>query len=425
MKKIFILIMVLCFGMSMTLSTNVSAATTILIDEEFQMDMSKWTTTQTPALKDATATIVTDPVAENIGNKVLKIQADSGITQGDKGRIYPIPNISFAAGKKLVIKFDFYIPTSNGITQFRLGNILLTGGNIQHNGVVAAAFTKDRWNTCLAYYDYDDKSSKVFLNGSEIVVGTNIDTTKVYTYLYPSWMAANQKIYIDNIVFMSVDTSKISLSNPSNGSINVALNRDIELDFSNLMQSATINPLNIYLKKLNGDIVPCDLLQEDTKINTNVSIKLKNILEAQTDYTIVVNNTIDFLGVMLPKTEISFKTGDAEPFYAGAPTFTKNSNAISTLNTETIKASVKIYNNKNSEQNIDLIGVLLKDGRIQAMNIYTQTIASLSQTVATVELNVMDLDSQIELYLWDALMGENVLTGKYILDKNGVWYEAN
>ena len=295
-KRILNLVIVGCLilGIMNSVELNVAAGGTTMLSDDFQTNLTKWTTTQAPALKDATATIVADPVTANSGNTVLKILANSGITAGDKNRIYPVPNISFAAGSKLAMQFDFYIPVTNGISQFRLGNLLLSAGNVQYNGTVASAFVKDRWNTCMMYYDYDGKIGKAYLNGTEIASDTNLDTTKVNTYLYPSWMAADNVIFLDNVSFVTPST-QFNFVSSTEKNATVSLNSLINLQFDNTVDKASLDTITV---KRTDDQSAVSISKKYMN-NNKVILQLASDLVANKSYTVDFSSVKNMFGTTL------------------------------------------------------------------------------------------------------------------------------
>ncbi len=415
------------------------AADEVIIADDFESGLHQWTPNFNADTAGVlpTVEVVADPIAENAGNQVLKIQY-AGEIQGNKGTFTPSNYRQIESGV-FVIRYKFLARSGERFNQLGIGGpILRTGyGGIYYPDVNAASIpiTRDVWQTYQTVFDFEAGTVTHYLGtGDSLGEPVRVDDMTI-KYVRPrmdlNWMTANDQIYLDDICMYASDAPSVTASTPANGATEVSTSAPLSVTFNHFMDHTTLNDSTVALTDGAGTPVAVGVTARDTYNTTQLVVTPTEPLENETNYTLSINGAEDACGVALSATNIAFTTMEEMPFFAEAPVFsavTFESEPVKTpvtaIQEGLIEASMTLTNGTDLPKDIILIGVLRKDGAAVDMAYLSRTMAPSSTDTASVGLSVPDSSYTIEVYLWDGLAGNNALSERYILSADGVSQDA-
>ncbi len=312
-KRLVGLLVATCLLGSMMGILPVSAVDPAAVDfsDGFSDGLSKWNTSG--LTNGATAEVVDDPVAENAGNKVLKI-AFTGSPDGNKGVLTAVGLPATVDTGKFVMECRFYLPVNGSgvrpLTQVKFGVPLIAGpqSGIYYPTTTStenkrAAFAQGKWQSYKVIYDLDADTMQVYVEGALAYSGEMTESVKPrFDYAYG---VSTDVGYFDDIK-MYVPTGEISLvsSTLQDGATGVELNPSVTLTFSDEIEASTAAAIS-----LTGEGVSAQpTLAAPIVMGDTVILNVEGTLEGGKRYTLDISGVQNAAGSTPENGTISFTT---------------------------------------------------------------------------------------------------------------------
>lgn len=353
-QKILSLILTLSFVSGLNISP-VKASDTVLISENFEASdsdigrtFSGWngwsgayaTPSDTVNVEDSDYTI--EKETENSQNEVLQLYRE---TSTSASLNYEVSK-SFAKVTSGIVSLKFKMmrcTNTSGQLLFRLydgdttnwdisvdtmnSRIIGCGPTVYFNGSSAqkVQMATNVWNEFTFFFDLTGDTGKASVYYENSCLGANIDfptgfgkaITKLCIGTSRKEAGNNAKFFVDDVALTKLDTMKLISSVPSNGSVDVETDQNLELVFSQPIDENKLSNVNVEFD--NGIEANASLDTQDNK-KLIITIDSSTPLGFNTTYTATISGVTDIYGQVATEEIVRFKTRNSRLTF-DEPTF--------------------------------------------------------------------------------------------------------
>ncbi len=242
-------------------------------------------------------------------------------------------------------------------------------------------------------------------------------------YFSPDYRIEEQgsDYYLDEISVRKIEQEGVEKISIANNSLDVSLDTDVKVYFTNIMDKETIIPESLFIEDEDGNAVPAEIKISEENGKTVAAVTPSKSLEYEKSYKVVVKPIISSGGYNIDKTYTSaFKTRPKIWEFSSTLTDAQTGRAVKTLTAaagKTVKLSLKMRNYDGADSENYFIGAALVDTKSALQAGYAHAEGTVlngeEKEVLSAELNVpsdVTENYKIRYYIWSSAQNRRVLT---------------